>query len=811
MSGDALELSGVRTHNLRDVHVSFPKGRWTALCGVSGSGKTSLAFHTLHAESERRWLSTLPAWRRFLADSLPRPPLESAHGLTPTAALRQETPEGAAGTLASLSGLREPLAALWAAVAVPISPATGEIMRAHSPDEAADELIRRFPGHRLQTLFKASGGPREWMARGFVRGLAGGRGVEFSEEPDGGGLDDLSVVVDRLKAEPRMASRLAESVAVAYRHGDGICQVEVRDGDGPSMLVGFSNVPRCPVSGLRSIRPVPGLFSPRSVQGACPACGGSGGGQDDCQVCRGSGLREEARWFRFDGMGLDALVALPVGSGLGVVLGPGWEGLLSGPCRELVLEIRSRFASLESLGLGYLPLTRRVDTLSEGEERRARLSALVGSPLSGLTYVLDEPATGLHPRDVGRVHQLLRGLCDGGATLVVVEHDLASLGAADHVVETGPGPGPQGGRLVYQGPPSALAGADTPSGRWISGRDRPPSRPPREGDGSVVLRGCSGRNLSIPLVRFPLGALVAVTGVSGAGKSSLLQDTLAGALAKALGDDRPGLPVEGAEVSGRLDEVRCIDVGGEWVRSARSTVATLSGMLDELRVLFAALPEAKARGWGATRFSPNAKGGRCERCEGLGEERVRLHLLPDAWVPCERCHGARFEPSTLEIRWKGLNIAEVLDLSLESAAPLFSNHPKLGPLLSRLVQAGLGHLSGGRRVQGLSGGEALRLRLAAAVSAGQRKRVLWILDEPSRGLHPRDTIALLSVLDGLVECGHGVVFSTHDPFLASRADHLLELGPGAANEGGRLLYSGVPRGIVGLDCPSSEAISRAFS
>ncbi|MBK9578275.1 MAG: hypothetical protein IPO40_14455 [Fibrobacteres bacterium] len=811
MLGDALELSGVRTHNLRNIDVAFPRGRWTAICGVSGSGKSSLAFHTLHAESERRWLSTLPAWRRLLADSLARPPLESARGLTPTAALRQESAEGYAGTLASLSGLREPLAALWAAVSVPVSPQTGLVMRAHSPDEAADDLVRSYPGQRLQTLFPASGSAKEWMARGFVRGTSRGKVFEFAEEMGDEPIADLCVMVDRLKAEPRMASRLSESVAIAYRHGDGVCQVEVFQMDGTSQRLDFSNVPRCPVSGLRSIRPVPGLFSPRAAQGACPTCNGSGGDDSDCPSCRGSGLREESRWFRLSGLSLDALCDLPVSEGLQVVGEPAWSALLDGPCRELVAEVRSRFASLASLGLGYLPLSRRTGTLSEGEERRARLSALVGSPLSGLTYILDEPATGLHPRDVPRVHALLRSLCEGGATLVVVEHDLASLDACDHVLETGPGAGSEGGSLVYQGSLTGLLSADTPCGRWLSGRDRLPPRTPRVGDGGIVLRGCFGRNLSIPEVRIPMGVLVAVTGVSGAGKSSLLQDTLVPAMARHLGGGQAGLALEGIQVFGTIDEVRAVDVGGEWVRSPRSTVATLSGMLDDLRALFASLPEAKARGWNATRFSPNAKGGRCERCEGLGEERVRLHLLPDAWVPCVRCQGARFEPSTLEVRWKGLSIAEVLDLPLEQAVGLFTNHPKLGPLLTRLVQAGLGHLSGGRRAQGLSGGEALRLRLASAVAGGLRKRVLWVLDEPSRGLHPRDTIALLTVLDGLVASGHGVVFSTHDSFLASRADLLLELGPKAAKEGGKLLFSGPPQGIVGLDCPSSEAISRELS
>jgi excinuclease ABC subunit A len=809
-----LELSGVRTHNLKDVDVAFPRGGWTSVCGVSGSGKSSLVFHTLHAEAERRWLSTLPAWRRLMAEALPRPPLRSSRGLVPTLALRQESSEPGAATsnLAGLAGLREPLVALWAAASTPISPDTRQPMLSHSPAEAARSLVERHAGLPVRILFRPSDArPRTWIRRGFVRGAAGGTAVELEALPPDTEVGGLSITVDRLVASPSALSRMAEAVQTAYRLGDELCVVEIGSPEAAPEILRFSGVPRCAATGRFAPVPSPGLFSPRSPRGACPGCAGSGGDDGNCRVCGGTGLREEAGWFEIGSRNLSDFLSLEADRAADAVGDPVWEGIRSGPCRELVEEIRSRLAALSDLGLGYLPLGRSAGTLSQGEERRARLATLVGAPFSGVAYVLDEPTTGLHPGDLPPVHRLLSRLREGGATLVVVEHDLRSLEWADRVVETGPGPGELGGRILYAGPPAGLADADTPSGRWLRGLDRPPARKPRTPTGRAVLSGIRGRNLSIPRLEIPLGVFCAVTGVSGAGKSSLLLDAVVPALRSGGRWSGGGIAVDAAASETPFDEIRPVEVGGEWIRSPRSLVATVSGMLDELRPLFSSLPEAKARGWSATRFSPNAKGGRCERCEGLGEERVRLHLLPDAWIDCANCGGSRFEASTLEVLWKGLSIADVLALPLDRAAELFRNHPRLGPLCSKMVRAGLSHLSGGRRTNSLSGGEALRLRLASAVALPGRKRILWALDEPSSGLHPRDVLSLLSVLEDLVEAGHSVLAITHDPLLASRADHVLELGPGPGREGGRLLFSGSPQELAALSLPSSEAVGRELA
>lgn len=806
-----LELFGASTHNLQGVDASFPLGGWTALCGVSGSGKSSLAFHTLHAEAERRWLSTLPTWRRLLAEALPRPPLRGSSGLVPTAALRQESSDPAGGTLASLAGLREPLAALWSAASVPVSPRTGETMRSHAPDEAAQELVALGDGTRLQVAFQAADTrPGTWVRRGFLRGVVATGSVELESLAADDPTPGLLVVVDRLLAQPKMFGRIVEALQTAYRLGGDLAAVEVSGPQAPR-LAWYSGVPRCHATGETAPRPVPGLFSTRSTAGACPTCLGSGGDGGNCPTCGGSGLRPEAGWFRLGGRSLPEFCATEVADARLAVATAAWDAVHEGPCRELVQEVRDRLRALEELGLGYLPLSRSGASLSEGEERRARLAALVGAPLSGLAYVLDEPTTGLHPNDLPRVHDLLSRLRDGGATLVVVEHDLRSLSMCDHVLETGPVAGALGGRIVFAGPPSELPGADTPSGRWLAGEDRRPRMLRGDSRDRLVLRGIVGRNLSIPEVSIPLGRLVCVSGVSGAGKSSLVQDCLVPALRRHLGLSAEGISCRELSLGAALDEVHAVEAGGEWVRSVRSTVATLSGMLDELRPLFASLPESKARGFAAGRFSPNAKGGRCERCEGVGEERVRLHLLPDAWVPCSRCGGSRYEPATLEIRWKGLSIADILELPLDRAADLFQLHPKLGPLLSRLSRSGLSHLSGGRRADSLSGGEALRLRLASAVHATAKRRTLWALDEPTRGLHPRDTQAVVGLLDDLVAAGHTVVATTHDSLLLSQADHVLELGPGPGREGGRLLYAGTPQGLSEGSWPSSASVARELS
>ena len=812
-----IRLRGIRTHNLRGVDLDLPLGKWTSLCGVSGSGKTSLAIHTLHAEAERRWLATLPASFRLLGDSLPRPDLDSAAGLTPTAALLQESStHNPRATVAALAGLQAPLAALWSAFSICKSPVTGKVMRSTTVAQTAAEVLAKAPSARIQVLFAAGEGARTaeaWIRRGFVRArLPDGTTVELESLAPDTIWPSLHLVVDRLVAEERHASRLQEAIESAWKHGDGICAVECFPKDDPSLWIPASAAPLCLESGLRAPRPSPALFSRFSPRGACPTC--LGVPQDPvCRICSGSGLREEASWFHLGSIAFPALLASEVREARVWTENVDVEVLRAGPARELVDEIGHRLACLDRLGLGYLPLDRPAISLSMGEGHRCRLAGLLGAPLSGLTWILDEPSTGLHPRDLPALHGLLRGLVEDGASLLTIEHDLHSLAASDHVLETGPGPGRHGGHLVASTVPSGLAACDTPSGRWLSGQFRPPMPIERAPWGSVGLKGASGRNLSDVDVEIPLGVLVGLSGVSGAGKSTLALDTLAPALARQLGQKGPDpLPFKSLDVDGPLLGVVAIQGHGETIRNVRSTVASLGGLLDPLRELFASLPLSRERGWTASRFSPNVRGGRCEPCEGLGQLRLELHILPDAWTPCPHCDGKRFAANTLEVRWKGLSISDTLDLDLESFAPLAENHPKLGPLVSRLVQVGLGHLCAGRRASTLSGGELLRLRLMSELGTGSvRSRQLWILDEPSRGLHPEDVSRLVAAFERLLDAGHSVLVISHDPFLLSRCQHIVELGPGAGRAGGHLLYSGTASGLAASDFPSSEAVGRELS
>lgn len=813
-----IRLRGVRTHNLRGVDLDLPAGRWVALCGVSGSGKSSLAIHTLHAEAERRWISTLSAGHRLLGEGLPRPDLDSATGLPPTAVLLQDPPShGVRATVASLAGLQAPMAALWAAFAECRSPVTGRPMRSTTVSQAAEEVLRAAPGARVQILFAASPQERDpapWIRKGFVRArLPDGTTVELEGLPQDSERRSLHLVVDRLVAEDRHRSRLQEAIESAWKNGGGVCAVECFPRDGSAALwIPASSEPLCLESGLKAPRATAALFSRSSPRGWCPSCVGVPSASP-CPTCHGTGLREEASWFHLGSLSLPSLWALETSDALASVEGTPMDDLRTGPGGELVDEIRHRLRCLARLGLGYLPLDRPATSLSMGEERRCRLAGLLGAPLTGLAWILDEPSTGLHPRDLPSLHGLLRDLVDDGATLLTIEHDLLSLAKSDHVLETGPGPGRHGGLLVASTTSERLPSLSTPSGDWLSGRTRPPPGKERPGWGSVRLTGARGRNLRDLDLELPLGQLVGVSGVSGAGKSSLLLDTLAPALAARLGQkSSEPLPFGTLEIEGPLAAVEVVSGHGEAVRNTRSIVASLCGLLDPLRELFASLPASKERGWTSARFSPNVRGGRCEPCEGLGQLRLELHLLPDAWTPCPHCEGRRFAAATLDVRWKGLDFGEVLDLDLETLAPLATNHPKLGPLLERLVQVGLGHLSAGRRSSTLSGGELLRLRLMATLGTGpSRTRQLWLLDEPSRGLHPQDVVRLLAAFERLLDAGHAVVAISHDPFLLSRCQRVLELGPGPGREGGRLLYSGSPSGLASSDFPSSEALARELS
>lgn len=796
-------LRGVRTRNLDGIDVAFQAGRWTSVVGVSGSGKTSLCFGTLHALSQQRFLSAMAPAARALIEELPQPRLDAVEGLCPTLALEQgfERPSRRSRAV-ELAGMELALRSLFTVCARAHSPHDGQELHCWTPADIVRSLLEEEPSARLQVLFPSGGRDASyWSARGFTRALVGEDTVELETVSD---LPEQAwIVVDRLVAEGRHRSRLHEAAALSLAQGAGHMAVQVQ---GEVLrLLRFADHPWCPHTHRQAPRATLGLFSPNSPQGACPTCKGTGESPEGtCPDCQGSGLGEAARWYRLCGSSLPELLAGSF-AGMGRWLEAG--GLLEAmqeTVRQTALELHRRLACLERLGTGYLQPGRRANTLSMGELHRLRLAHLTGGSLSGVCYVLDEPSTGLHPTDAQRLDGHLRSLAAQGNTLVVIDHRLRDLGG-DRVLEIGPGSGEEGGRLVFDGSLEEFDRAQTPSARMR----REPNRPARAEELVRLLRleGASGRNLHQARLEVLVGGITGVCGPSGAGKSTLVMDTLVPALRRHLGMECEGLPSQGITGAEGIEAVEAIDPSDESVSNPRSLVATLAGILDPLRALMASTTLAKAQGLGPNRFSPNLKGGRCEPCQGLGRLRVELPYLPSSWTPCPHCRGARFAPETLEVRWRGLDLGQILSLTCAQALERFTVHPPLKAILEPLVEAGLGYLPLGFPSADLSGGEIARLRLCTPL-ARKAKPTLFVLDEPTRGLHPLDTGRLCGLLRSLVARGHSVLAISHDPAFLVACDRLCEIGPGAAEEGGRTLACGRVEDLVQAETPTAAALAR---
>lgn len=798
-------LRGVRTRNLRGFDVSFPPGSWTHVLGVSGSGKTSLCFHTLHALSQQGFLSAMAPAARLLLEDLPRPSLDSSRGLMPTLALEQGDDRPSARTRAlELAGLELALRSLFVACGTAHSPVSGQALRAWQAAQVADHIVQTHPSERLQVLFPAGGKGREhWELRGFTRGLAGGFPVELGEAlPDGAGLD--WIVADRLVAEGRHRLRIGEAVRLAFASAQGRAAIQVLPREGSPILLEFPDHPHCPDGGGDVPRASMGAFSPNTGAGACRACSGTGAdGAQPCAACHGSGLGAVAQWYRLGGLTMPQLLESTFEEMAGWLERSGLPGDPREAVSQTASDLRGRLECLRRLGLGYLQAGRRAPTLSYGELHRLRLVQLTGAPLSGVCYVLDEPSTGLHPQDALRLRDHLRGLVELGNTLVVVDHRLRDL-HGDRVIEIGPGSGQHGGELVFEGTLAEHAEGATPGAVWRQRTIAPSSFVPED---FLRLDGACGRNLRAARLEVALGGITGVCGPSGAGKSTLVLETLVPALRARLGAAVPGLPFGSLGGGESLEAVEVVDPSDESVVNVRSMVATLAGVLDPLRSLMAALPAAKAQGFAASRFSPNLKGGRCETCQGTGRLRVDLPYLPVSWSECPQCGGLRFSPEVLEIRWRGLNLGQILSMSCEEALERFLAHPPLRAVLEPLVTAGLGYLPLGFPASGLSGGELARLRLCAPLARKVRP-TLFVLEEPSRGLHPADTQVLFELLRSLVRQGHAVLAVSHDPGFLARCDWLCELGPGAAQEGGRTMACGTPLAVAAGTTATADALRR---
>jgi excinuclease ABC subunit A len=835
---DTISIRGAREHNLKNISLDIPRNRLVVVTGVSGSGKSSLAFDTLYAEGRRRYVESLSAYARQFLDQRTKPAVDAIDGLSPAIAIEQRgTTTSPRSTVATVTEIADYLRLLYARVGTPYCPECGRAILRHSVPQIVDQLLDLPESTRLQILapiklkqaVNFKGVLQELRKTGFIRVRLDGVPYELSEElalprqlPS-----SIDLVVDRLVVRSGIARRLADSVETALRYGHDV--VKVLLGENEERL--FTQRLVCPTCGFAYPELTPAFFSPNSPEGACPACDGLGvqagkkrekgkaaaaskskGGDSHptvegeaasaetsiCSVCEGTRLRRESRGVRIQDHDIAQVSALSINAAYDFFRALSFSGQKAQIAQPLGEEILARLQFLLDVGLDYLTLNRPAMTLSGGEAQRIRLATQIGAGLSGVLYVLDEPSIGLHQRDTARLLTALRQLRDRENSVVVVEHDRETILAADHVIDLGPGAGEQGGELLAAGTPQEVMHAPASlTGRYL--RDElaiplPVRR--RQAKQWLTLAGVSQHNLRNLTVSLPLGTLTCVTGVSGSGKSTLVMDVLSPLLSHVLVRSRPLTGVPG-KISGweHLDKIICVDQA-PISRTPHSNPATYVGLFNAIRDLFAQLPEARVRGYGPERFSFNVKGGRCEACEGDGVVAIEMHFLPDLYVACDVCHGTRYTRETLEVRFRGKNIAQVLDLTVNQALEFLGDIPTVRPRLEMLRDVGLDYLRLGQPAPTLSGGEAQRLKLAKELGRKTSGRTLYILDEPTTGLHFADIQRLMQVLGLLVEAGNSVLVIEHNLDVIKTADYLIDLGPEGGEKGGEVVAVGTPEEVA---------------
>lgn len=818
---DTIVIRGAREHNLKNIDLDIPRNKLVVITGVSGSGKSSLAFDTLYAEGQRRYVESLSAYARQFLEQMERPDVDSIVGLPPTIAVGQkgigQNPRSTVGTMTEIYDF---LRLLFARIGKPYCDRCQREISATTIQEVVDQLLSLPENTSIHILAPVAAQRRgdfseelrELARAGFVRAFIDGQLHDLSPEMRlaKGKRHDVDLLVDRLAIKKGVEKRLADSLEVASRYGNELIKIVAfsREGEKSTELL-FSQRFRCAGCGASFPELSPRLFSFNSPHGACPACGGLGVKTDEsaqleeliqaapCAQCGGTRLKKESRQVRIGERNIAEVSALPIKNCLEF-----FERLTLGPRDQVVgarviKEIRQRLKFMVELGVGYLSLDRPTLTLSGGEAQRIRLATQIGLGLSGVLYILDEPSIGLHPRDHTRLLALLKQLRDSGNSLLVVEHDRETILQADYVVDMGPGAGENGGEVVAQGTPAEImASPRSLTGQYLSGqREVPIPVKRRKSRNFLVLKGARLHNLKRITVEFPIGAMTCVTGVSGSGKSSLVVDTLYRALAGLLygkkADGRYYDEILGWEHFNRVVSVDQTPIG----RTPRSNPATYVGLFDHLRDLFAQLPEARVRGYRPGRFSFNVKGGRCEACKGQGVAKIEMQFLPDIFVTCEFCAGRRYNRETLALRFKGRSIADVLNMTVNQAVEFLGNIPPIRGRLEALRAVGLGYLRLGQSATTLSGGEAQRVKLARELAKQSPRPTLYILDEPTTGLHFEDIKKLLDVLNRLIEQKNTVIIIEHNPDVVGSADFVVDLGPEGGDQGGWVIASGTPEEI----------------
>ena len=919
---EKIEVYGARSHNLRNIDVEIPRNALVVITGLSGSGKSSLAFNTIYAEGQRRYMETFSAYARQFIGNMERPDVDKIEGLSPVISIEQKTtsrnPRSTVGTVTELSDF---LRLLYARTSTAYSYKTGEAMISYTDAQIVELISERFVGKRVAVLAPVvrarKGHYRELFEQivrmGFIRARVDGEVVEVSS---GYRLDrykthDIEIVVDRIRVAAKAESRIAQSVETAMAHGKGtIAVLDLESNE----LAYFSRQLMCPTTGIAYQEPEPNTFSFNSPKGACPRCDGLGttkevnlskiipdpaisirkGGinpigeykknwifnqleiialkhgfslddaiskipeaameiimngsneimtvehkgigvtkayklnfegitnfiqnqsresksrsiqrwaddyMDDvtCNSCGGTRLRKESLHFKIGGKSIADISTQSL-----TAFGQ-WVDALERTYRakewiiaeEIVKELKARTKFLLDVGLGYLNLNRSARSLSGGEAQRIRLATQIGSQLVNVLYILDEPSIGLHQRDNARLIQSLQQLRDIGNSILIVEHDKDMIETADYILDIGPKAGLHGGAIVAQGKLKDIQASNSLTAQYLNGKKSiPMPAERRKSTKSIELFGANGNNLQNVDLEIPLGVLTCVTGVSGSGKSTLINGTLYPilntAIFRALNKPHPYERIEGIEQIDKIIDIDQSPIG----RTPRSNSATYTGVWSEIRQLFAGLPESKVRGYKPGRFSFNVKGGRCETCEGAGLRTIEMNFLPDVYVHCESCQGKRFNRETLEVRYKGKSISDVLNMSIEDALVFFEHVPKIHQKLSTLVDVGLGYIRLGQPSTTLSGGEAQRVKLATELSKKDTGNTLYILDEPTTGLHFEDVRVLMEVIQRLVSHGNSIIIIEHNMDVIKQADHIVDLGPEGGSGGGQIVATGTPEEVA---------------